>query len=181
MAVVLAMSSSPMSAENTGSILRPLLAWTGLPPAHVDLVHGVVRKAAHLAEYGILAALWRRAFVQSGVGRLAVGGVLALAIAVVCAVIDETHQSFLATRTGAVGDVGVDTLGALTAIVAAQVGWRKAVDIATDGLLWIAVIGGIGALALDAAAGIGGGVLWLTVPAAAALLVYRWRRSTSRI
>ncbi len=181
MAVVLVMSSSPMSAENTGSILRPLLAWAGLPPAQVDLVHGVVRKAAHLAEYGILAALWRRAFVRSGVARPAVAGMLALAIAVVCAVIDETYQSLLATRTGALGDVGFDTLGALTAIVVAQLGWWKTVDLATGGLLWIAVIGGIGALALDAAGGTGGGVLWLTVPAGAALLVYRWRRSASRI
>jgi hypothetical protein len=41
-------------------------------------------------------------------------------------------------------------------------------------------VGGIGALALDLAAGAGGGMLWLTVPAAAVLLVYRWRRSTSR-
>jgi VanZ family protein len=181
MAVVLAMSTSSMSAENTGSILRPLLAWAGLAPAHVNLVHGAVRKTAHLAEYGILAALWRRAFVRSGVVRPAVGGVLALAIAVVCAVIDETHQSLLATRTGAVGDVGFDTLGALIAIVVAQLGWWKTADLATGALLWIAVIGGAGALALDTAIGTGGGVLWLTVPAAGALLVYRWRRSASRI
>ncbi len=182
MAVVLAMSSAQMSAENTGGILGPLLAWLlpGLGSAHLDLIHGVLRKAAHLTEYGILAALWRRGFVASGIVRPAVAGWLALAVSIACAVVDETRQAFLATRTGAVGDVALDSLGALAAVVSAQLGWWKAVDTVTGLLLWVAIVGGIGALALDLAAGAGGGVLWFTVPAAAGLLVYRWRRSTSR-
>jgi VanZ family protein len=180
MGVVLALSAAPMSAENTGSILGPVLAWLGLGRAHVHLLHGLVRKAAHVTEYAILAALWRHAFVRGGMARPAVAGALALAISVACAVVDETHQSFLPTRTGAVGDVGLDSLGALAAVVAAQLGWRRAVDMATGVLLWVAVVGGLGALALDLAAGAGGGVLWLTVPAAAVLVVYRRWRSTSR-
>jgi VanZ family protein len=180
MGVVLALSSAPMSAENTGSILGPVLAWLGLGRAHVHLLHGLVRKAAHVTEYAILAALWRHAFVRGGMARPAVAGALALAISVACAVVDETNQSFLPTRTGALGDVGLDSLGALAAVVAAQLGWRRAVDVATGVLLWVAVVGGLGALALDLAAGAGGGVLWLTVPAAALLVVYRRRRSTSR-
>lgn len=180
MGVVLALSAAPMSAENTGSILGPVLAWLGLGRAHVHLLHGLVRKAAHVTEYAILAALWRHAFVRGGMARPAVAGALALAISVACAVVDETNQSFLPTRTGALGDVGLDSLGALAAVVAAQLGWRRAVDVATGVLLWVAVVGGLGALALDLAAGAGGGVLWLTVPAAALLVVYRRRRSTSR-
>jgi hypothetical protein len=74
----------------------------------------------------------------------------------------------------------LDSIGALTAILLIQVGRWQAVDTLTGVLLWVAVVGGIGALALDLAAGAGGGMLWLTVPAAAVLLVYRWRRSTSR-
>lgn len=180
MGVVLALSSAPMSAENTGSILGPVLAWLGLGRAHVHLLHGLVRKAAHVTEYAILAALWRHAFVRGGMARPAVASALALAISVACAVVDETNQSFLPTRTGALGDVGLDSLGALAAVVAAQLGWRRAVDVATGVLLWVAVVGGLGALALDLAAGAGGGVLWLTVPAAALLVVYRRRRSTWR-
>jgi VanZ family protein len=180
MGVVLALSSAPMSAENTGSILGPVLAWLGLGRAHVHLLHGLVRKAAHVTEYAILAALWRHAFVRGGTARPAVASALALAISVACAVVDETSQSFLPTRTGALGDVGLDALGALAAVGAAQLGWRKAVDVATGVLLWVAVVGGLGALALDLAAGSGGGVLWLTAPAAALLVVYRRRRSTSR-
>ena len=180
MGVVLALSSGPMSAENTGSILGPVLAWLGLGRAHVHLLHGLVRKAAHVTEYAILAALWRHAFVRGGMARPAVASALALAISVACAVVDETNQSFLPTRTGAVGDIGLDLLGALAAVVTAQLGWRRAVDVATGVLLWVAVVGGLGALALELAAGAGGGVLWLTVPAAAALVVYRRWRSTSR-
>jgi VanZ family protein len=180
MAVVLAMSSTPMSAENTGGILGPVLAWLGLGPAAIDVVHYLVRKAAHVAEYGILAALWRRAFVRGGGTGPVVGAALALAIGVGCAVVDEMHQSFLATRTGTAGDVVLDSLGALAAVAAAHVGWWKAVDVATGALLWVAIVGGIGALAVDLAAGAGGGVLWLSVPAAAGLLAYRWRRSASR-
>jgi VanZ family protein len=169
-----------MSAENTGGFLHPLLAWLGLGPAHADVLHFAVRKAGHVIEYGILAALWRHAFAGGGVARPVVAGALALAISVACAVVDETHQAFVASRTGAVGDVVLDSLGALAAIGLAHVGWRKGIDLTTGVLLWIGVAGGIGALALDLAAGAGGGVLWLTVPAAVLLLVYRWRKSPSR-
>ena len=182
MAVVLALSSSQMSAENTGSLLHPLLAWLwpSLRPPHVDLIHGVVRKGAHLAEYGILAVLWRRVFVRSQIVRPAVAAGLALAVSVVCALVDETHQSLLSSRTGAAGDVALDSLGAFAALLLAQLGGWRAVDVLTGVLLWVGALGGMGALALDLAAGASGGVLWLTVPVAAALLVYRWRRSTSR-
>jgi VanZ family protein len=179
MAVVLAMSSPQMSAENTGSLIRPLLAWVGLAPAHVDLVHGLVRKGAHVTEYAILAALWRRAFARGVGGGPALHTALALGISVGCAVIDETHQSFLAARTGAVRDVMLDSFGALAAVGAAHLGWWRAADLATGLLLWLAIVGGVGALALHLAAGAAGGVLWLTVPAAAALQIYRWRRRTS--
>lgn len=179
MGLVLAMSSASMSAENTGSVLGPLLAWLGLGPAHVDLLHFAVRKGGHVVEYGVLAALWRHAFVHGGGTRPVVAGALALAVSVACAVADEGHQAILASRTGAVTDVLLDSIGALVALGAAHLGWRKALDLATGALLWIAVAGGIGALALDLAAGAGGGVLWLTVPAAALLVIYR-RRTASR-
>src|ERR687892_117674 len=61
-----------------------------------------------------------------------------------------------------------------------QRGLRRGAEAATGALLWIAAVAGLGALALGLAAGGSGGVLWLSVPAAAALLLYRWRRSASR-
>lgn len=180
MAVVFVMSGPQMSAENTRGLLGPVLEWLGLGPATVGVIHGVVRKAAHVTEYAVLGLLWRRAFMHGGTVGRTVAGALAVAVSLGCAVADETRQSFVAARTGAVGDVLIDTFGALAAVTVAHLGWWRAVDVVTGVLLWVAIVGGIGALALDLAAGAGGGVLWLTVPVAAVLLVYRRRRSTSR-
>jgi len=47
-------------------------------------------------------------------------------------------------------------------------------------LLWVATLGGAGLLALDLAAGVGAGVLWVSVPAAAVALVLARRRAKPR-
>ncbi|HEU4371644.1 MAG TPA: VanZ family protein [Methylomirabilota bacterium] len=181
MAVVLVMSSADFSAENTGGLLRPLLAWVlpWLTPESMALIHGGVRKAAHAIEYGLLGGLWFRAFTRSGTARPSTAAGLALALSVACALVDEGHQALEPSRTGSLGDVLIDSLGALAAILPARLGWRRAADATTGVLLWIAAVGGLAALALGLAAGASGGVLWFTVPAAAALLIYRWRKGGS--
>jgi VanZ family protein len=181
MAVVLAMSSAQFSADNTGSVLHPLLTWLlpWLTPEHMAALHGVVRKAAHLAEYAVLAALWFRAFTRSAVSPSAAAW-LALAVSVACAVVDETHQTFVPNRTGSAGDVLIDSLGALAGVLPARLGFWRAAEATTGALLWVAALGGTVMLALGVAAGAGGGVLWLTVPLAAALLIYRRRKSATR-
>jgi VanZ family protein len=180
--IVLAMSSPVMSSENTGSILGPVLAWLlpSLRPVHVDLIHYVLRKSAHVVEYGILALLWRRGFVRGENLRPGPGGWAALAVCMAVATIDERHQSFVPGRTGTPTDMVLDSAAAAAAIVFTSVGWWRVVEAATVVLLWVAALGGVGALALDLAAGISGGVLWLSVPVAGALLLYRWRKSASR-
>ncbi len=180
-AVVLVMSSTHFSADHTGSVLRPLLTWLlpWLTPEHVAFLHGVVRKAAHLTEYAVLAALWFRALTRSAV-RPTAAAWLALAVSVACAVVDETHQTFVPNRTGSAGDVLIDSLGALAAVLPARLGFWRAAEATTGVLLWVAAIGGAVMLTLGVAAGAGGGVLWVTVPVAAALLVYRRRKSATR-
>jgi VanZ family protein len=181
MAVVLAMSSAQFSADNTGSVLHPLLAWLlpWLTPEHVTVLHGVMRKAAHLTEYAVLAALWFRAFTRSAVPPSAAAW-LALVASIACAVVDETHQTFVPTRTGSAGDVLIDSLGALAAVLPARLGFWRAAEATTGVLLWVAALGGAVLLALGVAAGAGGGVLWLTVQLASALLIYRRRKSATR-
>ena len=178
MAVVLAMSSADFSADHTGGILRPLLAWVlpGLTPESVALIHGAVRKSAHAIEYGILGGLWFHAFTRRGMARPSAAAGLALALSVACALVDEGHQALEPSRTGSLDDVLIDSLGALAAILPARLGWWRAARATTGVLLWIAAVGGLAALALGLAAGVGGGVLWFTVPAAAGLLIYRWRK-----
>ena len=63
----------------------------------------VLRKLAHMAEYGLLWYLWMRALR----GR----AVLAAAIAVGYAITDELHQSFVVGRTGTPVDVAIDAAG----------------------------------------------------------------------
>ncbi len=182
MTVVLSASSAEFSAANTGSLVQSILGWLlpGLHPHHVDVIHGVTRKLAHFTEYAILGALWFRGLARSGVARPPVAAWLALVLSVACAVVDETHQSFVPSRTGSARDVLLDSVGALAAIVPARLGWWGAADTATGVLLWVSAVGGLAALALDLAAGASGGLLWVTVPVATGLLVYRRRSSASR-
>jgi len=104
---------------------------------------------------------------------------LTLLIGVTVAAVDEAHQSLLLSRTGSVRDVFIDTAGVALALALARLGWRRAAEAATGVLLWVGLLGGLAALALALAAGVGGGVLWLTVPVAAGALVYRWRKSAA--
>ena len=180
-ALVLGFSSGDFSAENTGSLLAPVLLWLfpWITPDQIGVIHGLVRKTAHVTEYGILALLWFRTLTRGAGLRVPTGAGLALAISIVVATIDESHQAMLPSRTGSAADVVLDSVGAAAALVPACLGWRWAVGATTGVLLWVAVVGGLLALALDLAVGAHGGVLWLTIPVAGALLVYRWRRSGS--
>jgi VanZ family protein len=180
-ALVLGFSSGDFSAENTGSLLAPLLIWLfpWITPNQIGVVHFLVRKAAHLTEYGILALLWFRTLTRGSGFRVPTRALLALAISVITAILDETHQAVVPSRTSSAADVLLDSVGATIALVPACLGWRWVAGATTGALLWVAVIGGLVALTLDLAVGAHPGVLWLTVPAAGALLVYRWRRSGS--
>ena len=69
----------------------------------------ILRKLAHMAEYGLLTFLWWRALGTVLAGRTAVA--LALAISVAYAVSDEWHQSHVEGRRGTVVDVLIDSVG----------------------------------------------------------------------
>ena len=71
----------------------------------------LLRKAAHMAEFAVLAALLARAL-----GR----GIRAWPLAVAYAVTDEVHQSFVRGRAGRPVDVAIDAAGALAGVLA----WR---------------------------------------------------------
>jgi VanZ family protein len=126
-AVILLASTDAFSGANTGSVLERVLRWiTGRPvaPATLDRLNFFIRKSAHLTEYGILGALAFRAL--RGEQRLwslrwAVGAIL---LAAFVASMDEIHQTFVPSRTGAWQDVLLDAGGAAVAqilIRAAQV------------------------------------------------------------
>ena len=82
-------------------------------------IHYYVRKAAHMTEYFLLAVAVSFPLYVYGVR----GVWLMLLAGLVCvgfAGLDEYHQSFVADRTPAVKDVGIDSIGAFIGILLVQ-------------------------------------------------------------
>jgi VanZ family protein len=110
-------SSRAFGATSTGAIL----AWA-LRLLHITLtgkefmlVHGLLRKSAHFCAYGLLSALFFRAWRGASRGWRWTWAVLALVVAVATSSSDELHQHFTPGRTGAVSDVELDMTGAMFA------------------------------------------------------------------
>jgi VanZ family protein len=107
-------STSWFTGAQTGSVIVPILAWL-FPQAHphtLETAHTAIRKLAHFTEYLILGLLILRALRDERGWRLQ-HALMAIALATVYAVSDELHQRFVPGRTAAVGDVGIDAVGAM--------------------------------------------------------------------
>ncbi len=118
MLLVLAASTDMMSSEHTSRFLAPLMRWImpDIQPEAVAFVQLIVRKLAHLTEYGVLAALLARALC-AGSDRLRWQHVMiTLGVASLCAASDEFHQSFVASRTGSLIDFWIDIAGAILGV-----------------------------------------------------------------
>jgi VanZ family protein len=177
MAVVLALSTDAGSAQETGRVLLPILEklLPGASPLQVEAVHRLLRKAAHVTEYGVLAGLWLRAFAGAG-WRPRPAALAALAIGAAWATVDEALQTLTASRTGHPADVALDAGGALAAVSVAAAGWRRWLDALADVLLVLAAAGGLLFLAVNLWLDLPSGWLWLTTPAAALVWLRRRRR-----
>lgn len=131
-AVIFTASTDLFSAAHTGSVLEAIItAILGHPLSreHFDLLHFLIRKSAHLTEYGILGALLFRAVRGDRSGFSARWAIVAIVIALCVASGDEWHQAFVPSRTPSPVDVAIDTVGAALAqglIRAAQMLFFKA-------------------------------------------------------
>lgn len=173
MAMILLLSTDAGSAQNTASVLVPLLRsllpWAS--PVALQTIHAAVRKCAHVTEYAVLGILWYRAFVRDGALDPRRAAAAAVAIAALWGFVDEAHQTMQLTRTGSLTDVALDSAGGLLGAAGAHAGWGRFAGSATGVLLMVALVGGAGAIVLNLAAGVPSGILWLTVPAAAIVLL----------
>ena len=142
-----------------------LLPW--LSPDAVAVGHWLLRKSAHAVEYALLALLW--SYGLEGWRR-------PLALVVATAFLDEAHQSTTMLREGSAADVLVDAVGAGLALGVLRGGLAATAALAGTALLWVAAIGGTAMLAVHALAGVDSHWLWLTTPAAWALLGWDWHR-----
>ena len=106
--VLFFLSTSIFSAANTSKFIIPILHWIApaASAATLEFVHGLIRKAAHFTNYGILFVLLIR-------GPMTGRPYAALGLCVLYAFFDEGHQIFAPGRTSSLYDVALDSSGAL--------------------------------------------------------------------
>ena len=117
-AVVLSASTDLFSSQHSGVWINDFIiriVGHPLPPRQFDILHFLIRKAAHLTEYFILGALTFRAIRADAEGWTVRWALVAVALATAVAAIDETHQMFVPSRTASVWDVMLDAVGATLA------------------------------------------------------------------
>lgn len=82
----------------------------------------LIKKTAHVVEYGILAILLYRALRREGVSQ-ANAGLIAILVAIVYGASDEFHQGFTPGREPRVRDVAFDTIGAIGGVYLCKKYW----------------------------------------------------------
>jgi VanZ family protein len=123
-------NSLPIKSSFINSLLHywlPPLLWMGLIfflsaqsslPHHPDiLLDLILKKVAHVMEYGILAFLLWRALSRELDTLSWSALVIAFLVSVLYAASDEYHQTFVPGRNGTPVDVSIDAVGALIALL----------------------------------------------------------------
>lgn len=124
---VIWLASSPqMSASQTSRFVAPIARffYPEISTEELRVVHVAVRKTAHFVEYAVLALIAARAFLGSRRPLLnRYWFLLAFALVVVCSLLDEYHQSLIASRTGTIYDSLLDMTGGFVALTSIFL-WR---------------------------------------------------------
>ena len=83
---------------------------------NMSIVKMIIRKLAHFSEYFVFAVFVTLFMYTFKLNKLALSGI-SLAIAALYATTDEFHQSFVDSRFASPIDIGIDSSGALVAIL----------------------------------------------------------------
>jgi len=124
-------SSAMLSAQNTSRFLYPLLNFLfGMDWERFEVWHFFIRKSGHVVGYGILSILLFRAWratlpAMSEVKWTPRWASIAILGTALVASLDEWHQSFLPSRTGAIRDVVLDTCAGVGAQLLVFLWWKK--------------------------------------------------------
>ena len=132
MSLIFFASTDAGSPKRTSRIIGPILRWIkpDISPETISNIQHVVRKGAHLFEYGVLASLaWlARRFERKNWREWSWREfrVIVLFCAIYAAT-DELHQQFVSSRHASPLDVALDTTGAVAALLAIWMlgRWRK--------------------------------------------------------
>jgi VanZ family protein len=113
-------STDLMSAKHTSQFIVPFLRWLkpDISPEALTSIHFMIRKFAHLSEYAILALLLLRASLR--ITNFKNKAILYASVWVGCfivAVLDEFHQTFVASRSASIVDVIIDSAGAILGLL----------------------------------------------------------------
>jgi VanZ family protein len=111
------LSTDAFSSQNTSAFILPALHWL-FPHASaetLDLMHGIIRKMAHLTEYFIFSIFLLQGVRGKDRGWKLRWTIWAVMIAAAYASFDEFHQSFVSSRTASPWDALLDTVGAAAA------------------------------------------------------------------
>jgi len=122
MVLIFSGSSDTNSFQHSSRIIEPFVRWLfpHISPKALDTIVLLIRKLAHMTEYGILALFTFRALRHTkehhsgGWSRSTAS--LTLAIAALYAATDEFHQAFVPTREASIRDVLLDISGAALAL-----------------------------------------------------------------
>ena len=120
-------SGNVLSAAHTSILLRAVRwLFPNVRDESLAVFHLLVRKAGHLTEYAIFATLAARAFRTSSHDLLRRHWFwVSLLLAMVYALTDEWHQSFVPSRTASIYDSLIDSVGALMALTIIWLRHRK--------------------------------------------------------
>jgi len=112
--------NSLMDGSRSGDLSGGVLAWInqflGLGEAGAEMLHHLIRKAAHFTEFACLGALLAWRCGMGGVEKTYLVTTPLLG-AMMAACVDETIQIYVEGRGSSLTDVWVDTFGALTGIM----------------------------------------------------------------
>jgi VanZ family protein len=119
--VISGFSTKVFTADNTGSVIIPILHWMfpSFSPETLSVIHFGIRKCAHFTEYFILSWLILRGLRGDNKVAKIQWSLLTIALVFGYAALDEFHQSFVPGRTASFRDVLIDTSGGIAAQVVA--------------------------------------------------------------
>ena len=112
-------STTYLSSEYTGRFLYPIFHFLfGMGWQRFLVWHHYIRKTGHFVGYFILSVLlfraWKATLKLPVLWALRWSGI-AFFMSAIVASMDEWHQTYIPTRTGAISDVVLDSSAALTA------------------------------------------------------------------
>jgi VanZ family protein len=117
--VIFSASTDTFSSEHTASVFEPMLRWMvrSITKEQFEAIHYLIRKSAHFTEYFIFCLLLYRGVRGDRKGWRWTWGLAALFCAAGYSVLDEIHQSFVASRGASAYDSLLDSIGAFFAMV----------------------------------------------------------------